>query len=252
MDNDCVTLPFLLKELKLSSMVKSWQEEADLAVKNNYSHSRYLSNLCDAEIALRYHKRSLRYIRESKLPHSKTLSTYDFNASPSIDKQQINNFCISTEWVSNRENLLLFGPSGIGKTHLASAIGYSLIEKGIRVKFSTTISMVQHLQKAKADLRLMEELAKMDKYRLLVLDDIGYVSKNDVETSVLFELISYRYESGSIIITANQPFSEWDKIFSDNMTTVAAIDRLIHHSTIIECSGESYRKKQLINKSKQR
>ena len=194
----------------------------------------------------------MRYIRESKLPCGKTLSTYDFDSVPSIDKKQINNFCISTEWVSNRENLLLFGPSGIGKTHLASAIAYSLIEKGIRVKFSSTISMVQHLQQAKIDLRLMEELAKMEKYRLLILDDIGYVSKNDVETSVLFELISYRYESGSIIITANQLFSEWDKIFSDNMTTVAAIDRLIHHSTIIECSGESYRKKQLINKSKQR
>ena len=244
-----ITLPFLLKELKLTSMTKNWQDKSDLAVKNNWDYPKYLSTLCEEEIADRYRKRTLRYIRESKLPPAKTLSSFDFK-NTKINEQQIVNLATNDNWIKNNENLLLFGPSGVGKTHLAAAITYCLIEKGIRAKFSSTISMVQNLQKAKKELTLIEELSKLDKYRILILDDIGYIKKDETETSLLFELIAHRYESGSIIITANQPFSEWNNIFQDNMMTVAAIDRLIHHSTIIQCNEESFRRKESIEKAK--
>ena len=191
---------------------------------------------------------SIRYIREAKLPPAKTLSSFDFS-NTKINEQQITNLANNDDWIKNNENLLLFGPSGVGKTHLAAAITYGLIEKGIRAKFSSTLSMVQNLQKAKKDLTLIDELSKLDKYSILILDDIGYIKKTETENSLLFELIAHRYESGSIIITANQPFSEWDNIFQDNMMTVAAIDRLIHHSTIIQCNEESFRRKESIQKA---
>ena len=140
--------------------------------------------------------------------------------------------------------MLIFGASGLGKTHLACAIGYGLLEKAVRVKFSTSTAIVQELQRAKETLGLNDALRKLDKYELLILDDIGYVKKNDSESQVLFELIAHRYEHGSLLITSNQAFSEWDSIFGDNMMTVAAIDRLVHHSDIYQIQGESYRKKQ--------
>jgi DNA replication protein DnaC len=243
-----ITLPFLLKELKLTSMSKNWQDKSDLAVKNSWDYAKYLSVLCEEEIADRYEKRTQRYIREAGLPPAKTLSSFDFK-NTKINEQQIVNLANNDEWIKNNENLLIFGPSGVGKTHLAAAITYGLIEKGLRAKFTSTISMVQSLQKAKRDLTLMDELSKLDKYKVLILDDIGYIKKTESESSLLFELIAHRYESGSIIITANQPFSDWGEIFQDNMMTVAAIDRLIHHCTIISCDEESFRRKESIEKA---
>ena len=151
-------------------------------------------------------------------------------------------------WVKQAGTLLLFGASGVGKTHLACGIAYGLIEQGLRVKFTTATSIVQHLQQAREELMLSEALARLDKYVVLVVDDIGYVKKTDQETQVLFELIAHRYESGSLVITSNQPFSAWDQIFEDNMMTVAAIDRLVHHATILEIEAESYRKKASIKR----
>jgi len=143
----------------------------------------------------------------------------------------------------------LIGPSGTGKTHIANALGHQLTEQGVRCKLFPAIALVQHLQQAKRDLDLMAAMTRLDKYRVVIIDDIGYVKKTDAETQVLFEFIAHRYESGSLIVTANQPFSEWDQIFPDSMMTVAAIDRLIHHATIIELEGESYRRQQQLKQA---
>jgi len=127
----------------------------------------------------------------------------------------------NTQWALQADNLLLIGPSGVSKSHLAAAISLHLIEQGIRVKWLTATSLVQLLQQAKKALDLMAVMSRLDKYRVLVIDDIGYVKKNDSETQVLFEFIAHRYESGSLIITSNQPFSHWDQIFPDTLMTVA-------------------------------
>ena len=132
--------------------------------------------------------------------------------------------------------------------YIAAALACQLIEKTVRVKWFSAVALVQSLQQAKRDLDLMTAMTRLDKYQVLVIDDIGYVKKTDAETQVLFEFIAHRYESGSLIITSNQPFSQWDHIFPDTMMTVAAIDRIIHHATIIEIEGESYRKKQSVKK----
>jgi len=145
----------------------------------------------------------------------------------------------------------LFGASGLGKTHLGAAIGHALIAKSIRVKFASATALVQLLQRARDELGLEGALKKLDKYELLILDNIGYVKKSDSESQVLFELIAHRYERCSLLITTNQVFSEWDTIFGDNMMTVAAIDRLVHHADIYTLQGESYRKKHALKSKTQ-
>ena len=148
-------------------------------------------------------------------------------------------------------NLLIFGSSGVGKTHLATPIGEKLVESGFRVYFNRTTELVQKLQAAKKALNLPSALEKLDKYDCLILDDFGYVQKDELETSVLFELlICERYERKSMVITCNQPFKDWDRIFLDKQMAIAAVDRLVHHATIFEIEAESYRRKQALKKKK--
>jgi DNA replication protein DnaC len=192
---------------------------------------------------VRCHRRLQRYLRESQLPPAKQLSRFDFADAQGVTKAQIMALVQQTYWVKQAENVLLFGASGVGKTHLACGIAYALIEQGHQVKFTTATHLVQSLQHAKETLRLAEVLTRMDKYTVLIIDDIGYVKKDNQETMALFELIAHRYETGSLIITSNQPFSDWDQIFDNGMMAVAAIDRLVHHATILEIGGESYRMK---------
>ena len=152
-------------------------------------------------------------------------------------------------WLARAENLLLFGASGVGKTHLAAAVARRMVELGKRVKFFSAIALVQFLQQAKLQLQLQNALKKLGRFDLLVLDDLGYVKKSEAETSVLFELIAHRYERKSLLITANQPFSQWDTIFTDSMMTVAAVDRLVHHALIVDIQAESYRKQSAVTKA---
>lgn len=241
--SNVASLPVLLKELKLASFAKHWESLAQKAVDEQWLPSSYLAELCEQEAGERHQKRLQRYLREAKLPPAKQLSQFDFTTTNGIKKNQVLALTQQTQWIHQAENLLLFGASGLGKTHLACGIGYALIEQGVRVKFTSATTIVQGLQQAKNELSLSETLTRMDKYALLIVDDIGYVKKSSDETQVLFELIAHRYETGSMIITSNQPFSEWDQIFGDNMMTIAAIDRLVHHATILELTGESFRKK---------
>lgn len=237
-----ITLPLLLKQLGLPMMYRYYETKAQDAMQAHWTYTEYLSVLSDLEVSSRRQKRIVRHIQESKLPAGKTLDTFDFKVAKSINAAQIKALAENNGWVKQANNLVIFGPSGVGKTHLASAIAYRMIEQGSRALFTSTTSLVQRLQKAKNEFKLQEYLVKLGRYPLLILDDIGYVKKTELETSVLFELIADRYENSSLIITSNQPFGEWDEIFPDNTMAVAAIDRLVHHATIINIQEQSYRK----------
>ncbi len=169
-----------------------------------------------------------------------------------ISKAQVMALAAGDAWLGKGANILLFGPPGGGKSHLAAALGLALIENGARVLFTRTTDLVQKLQIARRELALENAIAKLDRYDLLILDDISYVTKDQAETSVLFELISARYESRSMLITANQSFGEWGKIFPDQAMTLAAIDRLVHHSTILEMNVESYRRRSALEQKRGR
>ncbi len=238
------SLPLLLKELRLTAIAKSWSSLAEKAIKEAWEPAQFLAELCELEANHRYENRLKRLLKESQLPIGKQLNQYDFTEVKGVTAQQLQHKTTQLDWLRQGHNVILFGASGLGKTHLAAAIGHALIAQSKRVKFTSSTALVQQLQIAREALSLEGFMKKLDKYELLILDDIGYVKKSDSESQVLFELIAHRYERNSLLITTNQAFSEWDSIFGDNMMTVAAIDRLVHHADIYKIEGESYRKKQ--------
>jgi DNA replication protein DnaC len=192
-----------------------------------------------------------RALSEAQLPTGKSFTTFNFKHCPTLNPAPLLQLSQDVQWLGRAENLILLGPSGVGKTHLAAAVGRSAIELGKRVKFFAATTLVQQLQSAKLQLQLPQWLTKLDRFDLLIVDDLGYVKKSEAETSVLFELIAHRYERKSLLITANQPFSQWDAIFSDSMMTVAAVDRLVHHALIVEIQAESFRKQVAAERSNQ-
>lgn len=245
------SLTLLLKELRLTQISKTWQDLSIKAIKEEWEPALFLAELCELETNHRYENRLKRLLKESELPTGKQLSQYDFSEVKGVTALQLQQKTKQLDWLRQGHNILLFGASGLGKTHLGAAIGHALVAQSIRVKFTSSTALVQQLQKAREELGLEELLKKLDKYELLILDDIGYVKKSDSESQVLFELIAHRYERSSLLITTNQAFSEWDSIFGDNMMTVAAIDRLVHHADIYKIEGESYRKKQALKSNQE-
>jgi len=245
------TLPILLKQLKLSTFAVHWEKYQEYAGQRGWNPAQYLAALCEEEINERYTRRIARYLKESKLPVGKSLSSFDFSHLPEMNARKIEVLASDPSWVNRAENLLFFGASGTGKTHLAVAICNGLIEQNVRVRYYQATALVQELQRAREELQLEKMFIRLDRYAAIILDDIGYVKKSEAETHVLFELIAHRYESKSMIITTNHPFSDWDQIFADSIMTVAAIDRLVHHAMIIEIEekAESFRKKQAMNRN---
>jgi DNA replication protein DnaC len=199
--------------------------------------------LAEHEIAERHRRRLARHLAEAQLLPGKTLDSFDFDVVPMISKAHVLAICAGDSWIGQGANLLLIGGPGGGKTHLASAIGLALVENGWRVLFARTSDLVQRLQVARRELALEAAVNRLDRFNLLILDDLAYVSKDQAETSVLFELISARYERRSTLITANQPFGAWGKVFPDPAMTLAAVDRLVHHATIFEINVDSYRRR---------
>lgn len=236
-------LPIMLKALRLACFNTHWESVAQKATAEQWMPEQYLAELCAMELSAREDKRLQRYHKESGLPPGKMVANFKFDAMTGVSAQQIARLTQDAGWAQRGENVLIFGASGLGKTHLAAAIGYDLIEAGTRVKFANATHLVQELQLAKEKYDLADVLTKLDKYAVLILDDLGYVKKSNQESSVLFELIAHRYERGSLIITSNQAFSDWDQLFDDSVMTVAAIDRLVHYATIFTLEGESYRRK---------
>jgi DNA replication protein DnaC len=245
---DAQRLSLLLNELRLPAIKQVWPEFAARADHEGWPAARLLAMLAEHEIAERDRRRIERHLAEARLPPAKTLDSFAFEAVPMISKAQVVALCSGDGWLEKGANLILFGPPGGGKSHLAAAIGLALIENGWRVLFTRTSDLVQRLQLARRELALEASIAKLDKYHLLILDDLAYVTKDQAETSVLFELISARYERRSLLITANQPFGEWGKVFPDPAMTLAAVDRLVHHATIFEMNVESYRRRAAVQR----
>jgi DNA replication protein DnaC len=238
----------LLTTLHLPTIGQLWADFAERSDREGWPAARYLATLLEHELAERFQRRIQRHLQDAHLPAGKSFATFDFASVPMINKSQITALAAGGSWLDKGANLLAFGPPGVGKSHLAAALGQTLIENGYRVLFTRTTDMVQRLQAARRDLTLASVMDKLDKYDLLILDDLSYVRKDQAETSVLFELISARYERRSLLITANQPFGSWDEIFPDKAMTVAAIDRLVHHAIILEMNTDSYRRKAAVSR----
>ena len=249
---DAARLELLLTELRLPSVKLMWAKLAQQADKEGWPAARFLVALAEHELDDRDRRRIERHLAEARLPAGKTLATFDFDLVPMVSKAQVMALASGDAWLGNGANILVFGPPGAGKSHLAAALGLALVENGWRVLFIRTTDLVQRLQVARRDLALESALRKLDRYDLLILDDIAYVAKDQAETSVLFELIATRYERRSMLITANQPFGEWGRIFPDQAMTLAAIDRLVHHATILEMNVESYRRREALERKRGR
>jgi len=227
---------------------EAWPALSARADKEGWPAARFLATLAQHEIAQRDRRRIERHLADARLPPGKTLDTFDFTAAPMLSKAHVMALCAGDSWIDQGANPILIGGPGGGKSHLAGAIGMALIENGRRVLFARTSDLVQKPQVARRELALEAAIARLDKFHLLILDDLAYVSKDQAETSVLFELISARYERRSILITANQPFGEWKKIFPDPAMTLAAVDRLVHHAPIFEINVDSYRRRAALER----
>ncbi len=247
---DEARLALLLGDLRLPGIKTVWPRFAERADKEGWPAARFLAALAEHEVAERARRRIERHLAEARLPPGKTLDAFEFDAVPTISKAQVMALVAGDSWLERGANLLLFGPPGGGKSHLAAAIGRGLVENGWRVLFVRTTDLVQRLQVARRELALEAAINRLDKHHLLILDDLAYVTKDQAETSVLFELIGARYERRSILITANQPFGEWNRIFPDPAMTLAAVDRLVHHATILELNVESYRRRSALERQR--
>ena len=249
---DEARLSIMLNDLRLPTIKMLWPQFAEQADREGWPAARFLAAIAEHELAERARRRIARHLGEAHLPPGKTMDSFDFDAVPMISKAQVMAMAAGDSWLAKGANVLMFGPPGGGKSHLAAAIGLTLIENGWRVLFTRTTDLVQKLQVARRELQLEAAIAKLDKFDLIILDDLAYVTKDQAETSVLFELISARYERRSIMITANQPFGEWNKVFPDPAMTLAAVDRLVHHATIFEMNVESYRRRSAMEAKRKR
>lgn len=249
---DEARLGIMLNELRLPTIKTLWPQFAEAADREGWPAARFLAAIAEHELAERANRRIGRHLAEAHLPPGKTLDSFAFEAVPMISKAQVMAMAAGDSWLAKGANVLMFGPPGGGKSHLAAAIGLALIENGWRVLFTRTTDLVQKLQVARRELQLEAAIAKLDKFDLLILDDLAYVTKDQAETSVLFELISARYERRSVLITANQPFGEWNRVFPDPAMTLAAVDRLVHHATIFEMNVESFRRRSAMEAKRTR
>ena len=237
----------LLKELHLPMFREYYQEFAQKAISDELGYEEYLYELAQRECEVRRANKIARLVKMSKLPLEKTLQMFELTRLPLNIRRQVK-VLAEGSFADRRENILAFGKPGSGKTHLLCGICHELARQGRNVYFGTCDLMVQELLRAKQELTLDKLLKKIGRYDVLMIDDFGYVKQNREEMEVLFTLLAHRYERGSVLITSNLPFSKWEMIFKDPMTTAAAIDRLVHHSVILELNVPSYRAEQAMKR----
>jgi DNA replication protein DnaC len=236
-----IALKMLLKLLHLPAFIDNYEDVARKAEKEAITYERYLHELAQLEAYERHNRKITQLLKRSCLPGEKTLETLEQERLPRKIQALLPTLC-EGNFLSRAENILAFGNPGTGKTHLLCAISYELVKQGHAVLFTSAAMLVQNLLVAKRDLALSQEIKRLDKFEAILIDDIGYIQQAREEMEVLFTLLAERYERRSVLITTNLVFSKWDQIFKDPMTTAAAVDRLVHHSVILELNlKRSYR-----------
>ena len=239
-----------LRALSLTTVARDYEDAIGRAEAENWGYRRLLGYLVENELNERLRRKIERQIKESGLPPGKTLDTLEEKKLPDKVRRQLATL-LSAELVRRGDNLLCFGLPGRGKSHFCAALGREWIQRyQLKVLFTPTFKLVSQLLAAKRDLKLPSALAKLDRFDAVILDDLGYVQQSREEMEVLFTFLAERYEKKTVVITSNLVFSQWDQIFKDPMTTMAAIDRLVHHATILEFNGDSHRSQAAKTKSK--
>ena len=242
-DTPQVLLEHHLKQLRLPTFLREYDKVARQCAAEGVDFPRFLLRLTELELLDRERRATERRIQQAHFPVVKSLDTFEFSAIPSLNKALVLELARS-EFLLRRENVLLLGNSGTGKTHLALALGLSACQRGHRVRFTTAAAMVHELLEAKDEKRLLRYQKQMASYELLIVDELGFVPLSKSGAELLFEVFSQRYERGSTLVTSNLPFQEWTEVLGSERLTGALLDRLTHHVHILEMNGESYRLKQ--------
>ena len=235
-----ILLAHYLKTLKLPTFQREYQKLARLCATEGVDHIDYLFRLAEREMIERDRRKVERRIKAAKFPVVKSLDSFDFTAIPKLNKMQVLELA-RCEWIDRRENVIALGPSGTGKTHVALGLGLAACQKGLSVGFTTAAALVSEMMEARDERRLLRFQKQMAAYKLLIIDELGFVPLSKTGAELLFELISQRYERGSTMITSNLPFDEWTETFGTERLTGALLDRLTHHVNILEMNGDSYR-----------
>ena len=235
-----ILLAHYLKTLKLPTFQREYQKLARLCATEGVDHIDYLFRLAEREMIERDRRKVERRIKAAKFPVVKSLDSFDFTAIPKLNKMQVLELA-RCEWIERRENVIALGPSGTGKTHVALGLGLAACQKGLSVGFTTAAALVSEMMEARDERRLLRFQKQMAAYKLLIIDELGFVPLSKTGAELLFELISQRYERGATLITSNLPFDEWTETLGSERLTGALLDRITHHVNILEMNGDSYR-----------